>query len=107
MLNADVILSVLFIFTKPKISTANFLVDFLVRKMHAELLGFYAVMRSVTARAQLRHRLRYSDSGNELRIDCKTNVYTRFETFMHQSFVSKDPPSWMGGYYDFTFQRLV
>ena len=28
MLNADVILSVLFIFTKPKISTANFLVDF-------------------------------------------------------------------------------
>ena len=65
MLNADVILSVLFIFTKPKISTANFLVDFLVRKMHAELLGFYAVMhalscctRSVAARAQLRHRLR-------------------------------------------------
>ena len=54
MLNAYFILSVLFIFTKPKISIANFL----VRKMHAELLGFYAVMHLVTARAQLRHRLR-------------------------------------------------
>ena len=40
MLNAYVILSVLFIFTRPNISIANFL----VRKMHAELLGFYAVM---------------------------------------------------------------
>ena len=48
MLNAYVILSVLFIFTKPKISTANFLVDFLVRKMHAELLGFYAVMHALS-----------------------------------------------------------
>ena len=59
MLNAYVILSVLFIFTKQKISIANFWVDFLVHKMHAELLGFYAVMHgSVTAQAQLRHRLR-------------------------------------------------
>ena len=48
MLNAYVILSVLFIFTKPKISTANFLVDFLVRKMHAEPLGFYAVMHALS-----------------------------------------------------------
>ena len=48
MLNAYVILSVLFIFTKPKISTANFLVDFFVRKMHAELLGFYAVMHALS-----------------------------------------------------------
>ena len=48
MLNAYVILSVLFIFTKPKISTANFLVDFLVRKMHAEFLGFYAVMHALS-----------------------------------------------------------
>ena len=46
MLNAYVILSVLFIFTKPKIS--------MVRKIHAELLG---ILRS-NARAQLRHRLR-------------------------------------------------
>ena len=44
MLNAYVILSVLFIFTKPKISIANFW----VRKMHAELLGFYAVMHALT-----------------------------------------------------------
>ena len=52
MLNAYVIFSVLFIFTKPKISIANFL----VRKMHAELLR---ILRS-NARAQLhvRHRLR-------------------------------------------------
>ena len=52
MLNACmyVILSVLFIFTKPKISIANFL----VRKMHAELLG---ILRS-NVRAQLRLRLR-------------------------------------------------
>ena len=45
--------------------------------------------------------------GKELRIDSKINVYTGFETFMHQSFVSTAPPSWMGGYYDFTFQSLV
>ena len=43
MLNAYVFLSVLFIFTKPKISIAYFL----VRKMHAELLGFYAVIWTV------------------------------------------------------------
>ena len=36
MLNAYVILSVLFIFTKPKISIANFL----VRKMHADSSDF-------------------------------------------------------------------
>ena len=48
MLNAYVILSLLFIFTKPKISTANFLVNFLVRKMHAELIGFYAVMHALS-----------------------------------------------------------
>ena len=55
MLNAYIILSVLFIFTKPKISIANFW----VRKMHAELLG---ILRSNAhaqfARPQLRHRLR-------------------------------------------------
>ena len=44
MLNAYVILSVLFLFTKPKISIANFW----VRKMHAELLGFYAVMHALS-----------------------------------------------------------
>ena len=55
MLNAYVILSVLFIFTKPKISIANFL----VRKMHAELLGILpSNARAQFARAQLRHRLR-------------------------------------------------
>ena len=43
MLNAYVILSVLYIFMKPKISIANFW----VRKMHAELLGFYAVMHAL------------------------------------------------------------
>ena len=48
MLNAYVILSVLFIFTKPKISIANFWVNFWVRKMHAELLGFYAVMHALS-----------------------------------------------------------
>ena len=42
MLNAYVILSVLFIFTMPKISIANFW----VRKMHAALLGFYAVLNA-------------------------------------------------------------
>ena len=43
MLNAYVILSVLFIFTKPKISIANFW----VREMHAAaLLGFYAVLNA-------------------------------------------------------------
>ena len=44
MLNAYVMLSVLFIFTKPKIFIANFL----VRKMHAEPLGFYAVMHALS-----------------------------------------------------------
>ena len=44
MLNAYIILSVLFIFTKPKIFIANFL----VLKMHAELLGFYAVMHTLS-----------------------------------------------------------
>ena len=42
MLNAYVILSVLFIFTKPKISIANFW----VRKMHPALLGFYPVINA-------------------------------------------------------------
>ena len=46
MLNAYVIISVLFILTKPKISIANFLVNFLVRKMHAAHLGFYAVLNA-------------------------------------------------------------
>ena len=50
MLNGYVIHSVLLIFTKPKISIANFL----VRKMHAALLG---ILRS-NVRAQLCHRLR-------------------------------------------------
>ena len=54
MLNAYVILSVLFIFTKPKISIANFW----VRKMHAELLGICSNARAQFAGAQLRHRLR-------------------------------------------------
>ena len=57
MLNAYVILSVLFIFTnfKPKISIANFW----VRKMHAELLGILrSNARAQFARAQLRYRLR-------------------------------------------------
>ena len=45
MLNAYVILSILFIFTKPKISIANFWVR---SKMHAELLGFYAVMHALS-----------------------------------------------------------
>ena len=56
MLNAYVILSVLFIFyTKPKISIANFW----VRKMHAELLGILrSNARAQFARTQLRHRLR-------------------------------------------------
>ena len=59
MLNAYVILSVLFILTKQKISTANFLVDFLVRKMHAELIGFYAVMHAlIYCTCSVRHRLR-------------------------------------------------
>ena len=59
MLNAYVIISVLFIFTKPKISTANFLVDFEVRKMHAELIGFYAVMHALSyCTRSVRHRLR-------------------------------------------------
>ena len=55
MLNAYVILSVLFIFTKSKISIANFW----VRKMHASLLGFYAVLnarartRSVTSQIKV------------------------------------------------------
>ena len=53
MLNAYVILSVLFIFTKPKISIANFL----VRKMH-DSSEFYAVINARAAHAQLRHRLR-------------------------------------------------
>ena len=44
MLNAYVILVVLFIFTKPKISITNFW----ERKMHAELLGFYAVMHALS-----------------------------------------------------------
>ena len=51
MLNAYVILSILFIFTKPKISIANFW----VRKMHAALLG---ILRS-NARARLTHALSY------------------------------------------------
>ena len=42
MLNAYIILSVLFIFTKPIISIANFW----VRKMHAALLGFYGVLNA-------------------------------------------------------------
>ena len=42
MLNAYFILSVLFIFTKPKTSIANFW----VRKMNAALLGFYAVLNA-------------------------------------------------------------
>ena len=42
MLNAYGILSVLFIFTKPKIPIANFWVC----KMHAALLGFYAVLNA-------------------------------------------------------------
>ena len=42
MLNAYVILSVLFIFTKSKISIANFW----VRKMHAALLRFNAVLNA-------------------------------------------------------------
>ena len=56
MLNAYVILSVLFIFTKPKISIANFL----VRKMHAELLGILRgnARAHSNARAHVRHRLR-------------------------------------------------
>ena len=42
MLNAYVIISVLFIFTKPKFSIANLWVS----KMHAALLGFYAVLNA-------------------------------------------------------------
>ena len=44
MLNAYVIFSVLFIFTKPKISIANFLVG----KLHVELLGFYEVTHALS-----------------------------------------------------------
>ena len=44
MLNAYVILSVLFIFTKPKISIANFWVG----KLHVELLGIYAVTHTLS-----------------------------------------------------------